>query len=99
MLEWTGWLGHELGETSRRFLEAEGDFCRVASEDSLSANWGRWHGHWASDGGRLSGRSRAGGAGMVEGVTFGSFHVSMVLASEEEGRELEEANRLGASGR
>lgn len=34
---------------------------------------------------------------MVEGVTFGSFHVSMVLASEEEGQELEEANKLGAS--
>lgn len=49
----------------------------------------------ASEGGRLSSRLRAGGAGVVEGVTFWSFHVSMVLASEEESQELDEANKLG----
>lgn len=45
----------------------------------------------ASESGRLSSRLRAGGAGVVC-VTFWSFHVSMVLASEEESQELNEAN-------
>lgn len=74
MLEFTGWLGHEQGETGRIFLEAEGTLSKLLARTSyrpiVDADSG-------SDGGRLSSRLRTGGAGVVEGVTFWSFHVSM----------------------
>lgn len=34
--------------------------------------------------------------GVAEGVTFWGFHVSMILASEEAGQELEEAKEAEA---